>query len=67
MCESSIVVDIRHYDQIELVIFQLAKQLAAQILPNSPLAADELLEAFANVVTPHISDNTWIVTLALAA
>lgn len=29
----------------------------SRILPNPPLAAPEVLEAFAHVVTPHISDN----------
>ena len=29
----------------------------SRILPNPPLAAAEVLEAFAQVVTPHISDN----------
>lgn len=29
----------------------------SRILPNAPMAPAELVEAFANVVTPHISDN----------
>ena len=29
----------------------------SRILPNAPMASAELLEAFAHVVTPHISDN----------
>jgi regulator of RNase E activity RraA len=29
----------------------------SRILPNAPMASAELVEAFAHVVTPHISDN----------
>ena len=29
----------------------------SRILPNAPMAPPEMLEAFAHVVTPHISDN----------
>ncbi|PIB50105.1 dimethylmenaquinone methyltransferase [Pseudomonas sp. 2588-5] len=29
----------------------------SRILPNAPMASAELVEAFAQVVTPHISDN----------
>lgn len=29
----------------------------SRILPNAPMASAEMLEAFAQVVTPHISDN----------
>ncbi|MEX5554664.1 RraA family protein [Pseudomonas pergaminensis] len=29
----------------------------SRILPNAPMASAELIEAFAQVVTPHISDN----------